>query len=94
MKEIKQISDDIEKYQKELLEDEFGLENFKEELYLYEDRILQKVEEEVDDNGKKVFSNDTMRKRELKKRLSDDGGYQKISKEYKERKKDIALTKV
>lgn len=54
------------------------LQETKELLSRWEVETLAGIEAEVDDNGKKKFSNEVQRRAELEKRKSTDEGYQSL----------------
>ena len=92
MEELRKIIiDEVEQrkeLEKEIQQIKFSLDDIAHEKKRIEDKIFFEVSSEKDENGKAVFSNDTLRKSETSNRVSRNPEYAELLvKEYQMKKK-------
>lgn len=90
IEKMKEKSADIDCLQRDILELSYKIEEVKSALKIKEDITISDIEEDVVlETGKKRFSNEDSRKRELRKRLSDDKEYNILFNKLKNMNEDV-----
>jgi len=79
-----EIPEAIKQQELQILNSTIALERKRLEISDIEDMAYSNVESELDENGKKIYSNEEKRKKETKLRCLADGDYCKLIDEIKE----------
>jgi len=79
-----EIPEKIKQQELQILNSTISLESFKLDLSNIEDMVYEQVENEKDEKGKKIYSNEDKRKKETKLRCLSDSNYCKLIDKIKE----------
>jgi len=93
MEKIKNVSENILSMERNFISDLFREERLSEDVRLHRDKVLENVESKTNEDGKKLFTNDSARRRERDSLLAIDETFLRITHELLELRKLNLLAK-
>lgn len=88
------LPDEVEKLKLELMSKQQGLEDIKSKMRIWELATLSEITNEVDENGKVKYSNDTKRQAELQNRKESSKVYTNDSNILKSLEREIGMLNI